>query len=81
MPRFGLRRSFNAGVYGYHGPFQLDPYGAVFFVATNRERLVAIARRDKPPLIISPVRPREFVEALRETLMKLPEPDTELKSF
>jgi len=79
VPRFGLRRSFNAGVYGYQGPFKLDPYGAVFFVATNRERLVALARRDRTPLIISPARPREFVEALRAALMKLPEPDTELK--
>jgi hypothetical protein len=75
VPRFGLRRSFNAGVYGYHGPFQLDPYGAVFFVATNRERLVAVARRAAPPLILSPERPREFVEALREALIKLPEPE------
>jgi hypothetical protein len=75
VPRFGLRRSFNAGVYGYHGPFQLDPYGAVFFVATNRERLVAVARRTAPPLILSPERPREFVEALREALIKLPEPE------
>src|SRR5215213_3128010 len=79
VPRFGLRRSFNAGVYGYQGPFQLDPYGAVFFVATNRERLVALARRDRSPLLISPARPREFVEALRAALMKLPEPDAELK--
>ena len=75
VPRFGLRRSFNAGVYGYQGPFQLDPYGAVFFVATNRERLVALARRGRPPLIISPARPRDFVEALRTALMKLPEPE------
>ncbi len=73
VPRFGLRRSFNAGVYGYQGPFRLDPYGAVFFVATNRERLVALARRDRSPLIISPARPREFVEALRTALIKLPE--------
>jgi len=79
VPRFGLRRSFNAGVYGYQGPFRLDPYGAVFFMATNRERLVAIARRDRTPLLISPARPHEFVEALRTALMKLPEPDTELK--
>jgi PH (Pleckstrin Homology) domain-containing protein len=75
VPRFGLRRSFNAGVYGYQGPFRLDPYGAVFFVATNRERLVALARRDHAPLILSPERPREFVEALREALIKLPEPE------
>ena len=73
VPRFGLRRSFNAGVFGYQGPFQLERYGAVFFVATNRERLVAIARRDRPPLIISPARPRDFVEVLREALMNSPE--------
>jgi hypothetical protein len=48
-------------------------------MATNRERLVALARRDRTPLLISPARPREFVEALRTALMKLPEPDTELK--
>jgi hypothetical protein len=78
VPRFGLRRSFNAGVYGYQGPFRLDPYGAVFFIATNRERLVALARRESSPLIVSPARPREFVEALRTALIKLPEPDTEL---
>lgn len=73
VPRFGLRRSFNAGVYGYQGPFQLDPYGAVFFVATNRERFVAIARHTASPLILSPARPREFVEALREAMVKQPE--------
>ena len=76
VPRFGLRRSFNAGVFGYQGPFQLDRYGAVFFAATNRERLVAVARRTRPPLILSPNRPRDFVEALREALIKQPEPET-----
>lgn len=70
MPRRGLRRSFNAGVFGYHGPFQLDPYGNIFFCATNRERLVAVARRDAPPLIISPNRHRAFVEALREAIQQ-----------
>jgi hypothetical protein len=70
MPRFGLRRSFNIGVFGYEGPAELDPYGAVFFSATNRERLVAVARLDRTPLIISPARPRDFVDALREALMK-----------
>lgn len=69
VPRFGLRRSFNAGVFGYQGPFQLDPYGAVFFVATNRERLVAVACVSGPPLLLSPARPREFVDALRERMM------------
>ena len=72
MPRFGLRRSFNAGVFGYQGPFRLEQYGAVFFVATNRERLVALARRDRTPLIISPARPRDFVEDLRDALAKRP---------
>ena len=80
VPRFGLRRSFNAGVYGYQGPFRLDPYGAVFFIATNRERLVALARRERSPLIISPARPREFVGALRAALNKLPEPEQVLSS-
>ncbi|HEU4325087.1 MAG TPA: PH domain-containing protein [Roseiflexaceae bacterium] len=70
VPRAGLRRAFNAGVFGYHGLFQLDPYGTVFFSATNRERLVAVARRDRPPLIVSPERPRDFVEALREALIQ-----------
>jgi hypothetical protein len=79
VPRFGLRRSFNAGVFGYQGPFQLEPYGVVFFVATHRERLVAVARENRPPLILSPNRPREFVEALREALAKLPEAE-EVKS-
>ena len=72
VPRFGLRRSFNAGVFGYQGPFQLEPYGAVFFVATNRERLVAIARLTRPPLILSPLRPRDFVDTLREELIAQP---------
>jgi hypothetical protein len=72
MPRFGLRRSFNAGVFGYQGPFQLTPYGSVFFAATSRERLVAIARIAAPPLIVSPARPREFVEALREARLHQP---------
>ena len=69
-PRFGLRRSFNAGVFGYHGPFRLDPYGSVFFMATNRERLVAVARVSDPPLIVSPASPRAFVESLREARLR-----------
>jgi hypothetical protein len=75
VPRFGLRRSFNAGVFGYQGPFVLERYGRVFFSATNRERLVAIGRRDRQPLIVSPARPRDFVEALREALANQPEPE------
>ncbi|WP_288089734.1 PH domain-containing protein [Roseiflexus sp.] len=77
VPRFGLRRSFNAGVFGYHGLFHLDPYGRVFFAATHRERLVAVARYDAPSLIISPARPREFVEALREALLQYASADRE----
>jgi hypothetical protein len=80
VPRFGLRRSFNAGVFGYGGPFELERYGRVFFSATNRERLVAIGRRDGPPLIVSPERVRDFVEALREALAGKPEPE-EVQSF
>jgi hypothetical protein len=64
VPRRGLRFAFNPGVFGYQGPFHLDPYGATFFLATNRARLVAVARRDRVPLILSPDRPRDFVEAL-----------------
>lgn len=70
IPRFGLRRSFNAGVFGYQGPFHLETYGKVFFIATHRERLVAIARLGQSPLLLSPARPREFVEALREQLLE-----------
>ena len=73
VPRRGLRQSFNAGVFGYHGPFQLEDYGKVFFAATDRERLVAIARRDRLTLIISPRRPRDFTEALREAMLRTPE--------
>lgn len=64
IPRSGLRFAFNPGVFGYQGPFRLAPYGTAFFLATNRERLVAIAREGKPPLILSPFRPKAFVEAL-----------------
>ena len=72
VPRFGLRRAFNAGVFGYEGPFQLETYGNVFFAATNRERLVAVARSERTPLLISPARPQPFVDALREALAKRP---------
>jgi hypothetical protein len=74
VPRRGLRQSFNAGVFGYQGPFQLEPYGKVFFVATHRERLVAIARSKHMTLIVSPARPRDFIEALREAIIRQAEP-------
>ncbi|EFO79017.1 hypothetical protein OSCT_3093 [Oscillochloris trichoides DG-6] len=66
VPRSGLRFAFNPGIFGYLGPFRLDPYGETFFLATNRARLVAVARLARPPLILSPARPREFVAALNE---------------
>lgn len=66
MPRAGLRFAFNPGVFGYQGPFRLDPYGQAFFLATNRERLVALARQSAPPLIISPAQPRAFIDALND---------------
>lgn len=66
MPRFGLRFAFNPGVFGYQGPFHLDPYGKVALFATHRQRLVAISRYDASVVIISPDRPRDFVAALND---------------
>lgn len=66
VPRRGLRFAFNAGIFGYQGPFRLAPYGEVFFLATNRGRLVAVGRQGRTPLILSPDSPRAFVEALNE---------------
>ena len=45
-------------------PEAFAPYGEVFFLATDRARLVAVARIGRPPLILSPARSREFVEAI-----------------
>ncbi len=75
VPNQGLRRSFNAGVFGYQGPFELQDYGRVFFVATHRERLVAIARENEMPLIVSPEQPRDFINALREALLQKSNPE------
>ncbi|NNJ10025.1 hypothetical protein EKD04_006775 [Chloroflexales bacterium ZM16-3] len=66
VPRRGLRFAFNPGVFGYLGPFRLQPYGETFFLATDRSRLISVARVGLPPLILSPTRPRQFVEALNE---------------
>lgn len=74
MPQSDLRFAFNPGVFGYQGPFYLNPYGKAFFLATNRELLVAIARvasdnrEPLPSLIISPANPRAFHQALHEQL-------------
>jgi hypothetical protein len=64
VPRRGLRFAFNAGVFGYQGPFRLAPYGEVFFLATDRARLVAVARDGRTPLILSPTRSRAFIETV-----------------
>jgi hypothetical protein len=77
VPRRGLRQSFNAGVFGYHGPFQLEHFGRVFMLATDRERLVALARKDRLTLIVSPARPRDFIEAVREAIIQSAEPVAE----
>jgi hypothetical protein len=66
VPRRGLRFAFNAGIFGYQGPFRLAPYGEVFFLATDRSRLVAVARDGRTALILSPTRPREFIDALNQ---------------
>jgi len=65
-PRRGVRFAFNAGIFGYQGPFRLAPFGEVFFLATDLERLAAVGREGRPSLILSPARPRAFVEALNE---------------
>jgi hypothetical protein len=72
-----FRFAFNPGVFGYQGPFDLEPFGQVFFMATNRERLVAVSRFSAPPLILSPARPRAFIDGLTEHLIQLPETPTE----
>ncbi len=61
-----LRLAFNPGIFGYQGPFQLAPYGKAFFLATNRECFVSVARKTALPLILSPIQPRLFVEKLNE---------------
>jgi hypothetical protein len=68
VPQKGLRFAFNPGVFGYQGPFYLAPYGEAFFLATNREKLIAVAREASVPLIVSPERPRAFVEAFTQQL-------------
>ncbi len=66
VPRRGLRFAFNAGIFGYQGPFRLAPYGEVFFLATNRTCLVAVARQERTALILSPASPRSFSEQLNQ---------------
>jgi hypothetical protein len=71
VPRRGLRFAFNAGIFGYQGPFRLAPYGEVFFLATDRTRLVTVARIGRTPLILSPNRPRAFIEAVNTRRTRL----------
>lgn len=62
------RFAFNAGVFGYHGPFISERYGRFFAYATDRDKTVAIARRGAPMVVVSPLLPFAFVGALREAL-------------
>ncbi len=68
IPNEGLRFAFNPGIFGYQGPFYLAPYGRAFLLATSREHLVSLARTADPPLILSPARPRLFIETLNTRL-------------
>ena len=82
VPQRGLRFAFNPGIFGYQGPYRLVPYGMVFFLATNRARLVSIARPGLPPLVISPNNPRDFITALNDKRAKaaMQELETEVGS-
>ncbi len=66
----GVRRVLNFGVFGYAGRITLEPYGGAYFCATNRGRLVVVARVQQQALLLSPERPQMFVEALRAALMQ-----------
>ncbi len=77
IPRHGVRFAFNPGVFGYQGPFYLAPYGRAFLLATNREKLVQLARGADTPLVVSPASPRRFSDVLRARLASIalpPEP-------
>lgn len=66
IPRVGLRFAFNPGIFGYQGVYYLLTTSRVFFMATNRERLVAVACLSAMPIILSPLRPQPFIESLNE---------------
>lgn len=59
---------FTAGLFGYHGWYRSERYGRCVAVATDREKLIAIARRDAPLLVVSPLLPFACLSALREQL-------------
>ena len=60
-------RAFNAGVFGYQGPFVSTRYGRLFCMVTDRDRTIAIARHHTPVLLVSPDQPSAFMAALRES--------------
>lgn len=61
-------RAFNAGVFGYQGPFISSRYGKLFCMVTDRDRSIAIARHNAAILLVSPHQPSAFLAALREML-------------
>jgi len=61
-------RAFNAGVFGYQGPFTSARYGRLFCMVTDRDRTIAIARHHDRILIVSPYQPTTFMATLRESM-------------
>lgn len=64
VPAIGVRLAFNPGVFGYQGIYFLIPTGRVFFLATNRERLIAVVRLSAMPIILSPAFPQSCIERI-----------------
>jgi len=68
---FDIRRGrwgFNRGVFGYQGPAASERYGALFCMATDRERVVAVVRRGQRMLVVSPAQPAGFIYALQDVM-------------
>lgn len=61
-------RAFNAGVFGYQGPFVSPRYGRLFCMVTDRDRTIVIARHQSTIFIVSPAQPSAFLAALRESV-------------
>lgn len=59
---------FLAGLFGYHGAYQSARYGRCVAYATDRDKCIAIARRDGPLLVVSPLLPFACLSALRERM-------------
>ncbi|MFM2033069.1 MAG: hypothetical protein RLZZ297_1834 [Chloroflexota bacterium] len=62
--------ALSAGLFGYQGRYRSTRTGRCMAIATDRDRMVAIARRDAPMLVVSPLLPHACVNALREQLAK-----------